>query len=101
MSLLLFRCGVSDGSVNREDSASCLSGGLDYVETDELGLPDKEVEKVFNSSSEDVNSNPSAFFSLSGMTFSKGVKDVSRVHSGVISELFGDDLERSGESLHD
>ena len=101
MSLLLFGCGVLDGSINREDGASCLSGGLDYVKTDKLGLPDEEVEKVLNSSSEDVNSDPSSFISLSGVTFSEGVKDISGVHSGVISELFGDDLERSGESLHD
>jgi hypothetical protein len=37
---------------------------LDYVKTDKLGLPDEEVVKVLDSSSEDVNSNPSAFVSL-------------------------------------
>lgn len=102
LGLLLLRSGVSDGSVDRKDCASCLSGGLNHVEADKLGLPHEEVVKVLDSSSEDVDSDPHVFgLGLDGVTFSKGVEDISGVHSRVISELLGDDLERSGEGLHD
>jgi hypothetical protein len=100
LGLLLFRSGVLDGSIDREDGASCLSSGLDYVKSDDLRLPDEEVEKVLASSSEDVDTDPSAFFSLLVMALSKLVEHVSAVHSRVISELFGDNLKSSSESVH-
>lgn len=100
LGLLLFRSGVLDGSIDREDGASCLSCGLDYVKSDNLRLPDEEIEKVLASSSEDVDTDPSAFFSLLVMALSKLVEHVSAVHTGVISELFGDNLKSSSESVH-
>ena len=100
LGLLLFRSGVLDGSIDREDGASCLSCGLDYVKSDNLRLPDEEIEKILTSSSEDVDTDPSAFFSLLVMALSKLVEHVSAVHTRVISELFGDNLKSSSESVH-
>ena len=89
---------LTDGLVDTENQTRSLGGGLDGVDLDERGLPDKGGHVVPDALVVKVDAGPDVALSVLD---AESVEDIRGVEAGVVAELAGDDLEGLGKGLDD
>jgi len=99
--LSLFTLGVADCAVNRQDGAGGLGGSSNHVDTHDFWLPDKGLIEVSHLAVQNVDTLPEALITLLVVGLSQFIKNIGRVHTRVVGQLLGDDLEGLGIAMDD
>ena len=85
--LVLLAGRVTNGLIDGKNSASGLACCREYVQAHDLRLPNELFEHVVDIALKHVDSLPEAVLVVLHMDLSQSVKDVGRVHAGVVGEL--------------